>query len=448
MANFDELTGLPNRALFRDRLQRSIVRSRRTGQQFGLMFLDLDRFKNINDSLGHDVGDQLLVQVATRLSTCIRDSDSLARSSVEALADDVFRLGGDEFTILVEDLDGISPVTTIAKRILFALGQPFMIGDHELYVSASIGITVFTNDGTDPDGLIKQADLAMYRSKELGRDTYSFFDSGLNYQAIHRHELEVKLRHALERDEFLLHYQPKADLATGKVTGVEALIRWQPAGDTLIGPDHFIPLLEETGMIVAVGAWALRESCIQMMKWEHAGARPISLAVNLSARQFRQHDLVGHIAQVLEDTGFAASRLEIELTESMLIADTDAVMQTMAGLVKMGVRIAIDDFGTGHSSLSYLKRFNLNTLKIDRSFVKNAPDDPEDGAIAIAVIALGHGLGLRVVAEGVENAAQRDFLRRQGCDEFQGYFLSRPIEANAFASWFKEHEASPQIKAA
>ena len=443
MANFDSLTGLPNRTLFRDRLHQAMARSRRTGHQFALMFLDLDRFKHINDSLGHDIGDKLLVAVAQVLGSCVRDTDSVAHSS-----EGVLRLGGDEFTILVEDLESPAPVALIARRILEALGCAFTIGDHELYISASVGITMFVNDGTDLDGLIKQADLAMYRSKELGRDTFFFFDADLNQEAGARHVLETKLRRALERDEFRLHYQPKADMATGRVTGVEALLRWQPAGEALVGPDQFIPLLEETGLIVPVGAWAFREACAQMMRWQHDGMRPITLAVNLSDRQFRQQDLLGHIAQVLKETGFCASRLEIELTESMLIADTHAVLQIMEGLHTMGVRIAIDDFGTGHSSLSYLKRFNVDTLKIDRSFVKDTPDDAEDSAIAIAVIALGHGLRLKVVAEGVETPAQLEFLRAQGCDEVQGYLLSRPVDADAFARWFAMRELAPQPVAA
>ena len=443
MANFDSLTGLPNRTLFRDRLQQAIVRSRRSGRKFALMFLDLDRFKNINDSLGHDVGDKLLVAVAEVLASCVRGTDSLSHGGGAAgPVEGVFRLGGDEFTVLVEDLDGTAPVAAIARRILETLGRAFMIGDHELYISASIGVTLFVDDGTDLDGLIKQADLAMYRSKELGRDTYFFFDEALNKEAGARHQLENRLRHALEREEFRLHYQPKADLVTGRVTGVEALLRWQPAGEKLIGPDKFIPLLEETGLIVPIGAWAFREACGQMMRWQRSGMRPISLAVNLSARQFRQQDLVGHIAQVLAETGLRASQLEVELTESMLIADTDAVLHIMNGLGKMGVRIAIDDFGTGHSSLSYLKRFNVDTLKIDRSFVKDTPDDPEDSAIATAVIALGHGLRLRVVAEGVETPAQVDFLRAHGCDEIQGYLLSRPLEPDAFVHWFAQHESA------
>ncbi|MBK6850932.1 MAG: EAL domain-containing protein [Burkholderiales bacterium] len=442
MANFDGLTGLPNRTLFRDRLQQAIARSRRSGRPFALMFLDIDRFKTINDSLGHDIGDRLLVAVAGVLAGCVRATDSLARGSDAASPEAVFRLGGDEFTILTEDLADTSSVKTIAERILAALNQPFMIEEHELFTSASIGIALYDgHEDTDMDGLIKQADIAMYRSKELGRDTYFFFDAELDKASSVRHQLESSLRHALERDEFVLHYQPKVDIITGLVTGVEALMRWQPTGQAMVGPDKFIPILEETGLIVGVGAWAFRHACAQMMDWQRRGMRPLRLAVNLSARQFRHQDLVGQIAGVLADTGFAPGLLEIELTETMLIDDTEAVLAIMKGLGAMGVSIAIDDFGTGHSSLSYLKRFDVDTLKIDRSFIKDTPDDAEDSAIAIAVIALGHGLGLKVVAEGVETPAQVDFLRAQGCDELQGYLISRPVDAPAFANWFAEREA-------
>jgi diguanylate cyclase (GGDEF)-like protein len=441
MANFDDLTGLPNRNLFRDRLQQTIVRARRSGRPFALMFLDLDRFKNINDNLGHDVGDRLLMAVSTVLSTCLREIDSVARHAEDTSSEGVFRLGGDEFTILIEEIPGKAAVTVIARRILELLSRPFMLGEHELFISASLGITIYADDGTDLDGLIKQADLAMYRSKALGRDTYFFFDEKLDEEAGHRHQLEAKLRHALERNEFRLHYQPKADLKTGRVTGVEALLRWNTADQAMVGPDRFIPILEETGLIVAVGAWVFREACTQMMAWQGQGMRPIHLAVNLSARQFRHRDLLGQIADVLAETGFDPARLEVELTESMLIDDSESVECVMAGLSAMGVSIAIDDFGTGHSSLRYLKRFHVDTLKIDRSFVKDTPDDPDDSAIAATVIALGHGLGLKVVAEGVETQAQVDFLRSRGCDEIQGYLLSRPVDPVTFARWFARHES-------
>jgi PAS domain S-box-containing protein len=451
LANFDSLTGLPNRSLFRDRLQQAMARSRRSRRPMALMFIDLDRFKNINDSLGHEVGDLLLVEVSKVLSACVRETDSLGlnvapgRSAADGDAHDdgqVFRLGGDEFTVLVEDLTDPEAVATIAKRILETVTKPLMVGEHEIFISASIGITVYTDDGTDLDGLIKQADIAMYRSKELGRDTYFYFNEGLNKEIVARHQLETQLRHALERNEFLLHYQPKADLETGRITGVEALMRWRPAGQSLIGPDKFIPILEETGLIVPTGSWAFREACSQMVSWRRQGMPALNLAVNLSAREFRQPDLIGRMADALAETGFDPTCLEIELTESILIEDSEAVLRILSKLGSMGVKIAIDDFGTGHSSLSYLKRFDVDTLKIDRSFVRDTPGDGEDSAIAIAVIALAHGLGLRVVAEGVETEEQKEFLRAQGCDEMQGYLLSRPVDSVAFAKWFGEYQGA------
>ena len=290
------------------------------------------------------------------------------------------------------------------------------------------------------DTLLKHADLAMYRAKEMGRDTWCFFDERMNQAMSQRHRMEVRLRHALARGEFVLHYQPKADLRSGQVTGVEALLRWQPAGEALVPPDHFIGILEETGLIVAVGAWVFREACRQCMARQAAGMRPIGLAVNLSARQFRHQHLVEQIAEVLRDTGFAAARLEVELTESMLVHDLASAARILAELRAMGVTVAVDDFGTGQSSLRYLKRFAIDALKIDRSFVRDTPDDPEDSAITTAVIALGHGLGLRVVAEGVETPGQLDFLRRHGCDAFQGYLMSRPLDAAAFPGWLAQHD--------
>lgn len=444
MANYDGLTGLPNRTLFRDRLQLALNRSRRSGRPLALMFLDIDRFKNINDSLGHDVGDQLLLAVSRVLAACLRDTDSLAHAGApESRAGEVFRLGGDEFMVLLEDVPGTEAVGAIADRILHVLAQPFQVGEHELFISASIGITVSTSPGVDIDGLIKQADLAMYRSKELGRDTWCFFDEPMNRAAAERHHLEMRLRHALERGEFHLLYQPKADLRSGEVTGVEALLRWTPEGQATVAPDRFISVLEETGLIVPVGDWVLRQACTQMMAWQRAGLPRLRLAVNVSARQFRHHDLAGQVGRVLHDTGLDAAQLEIELTESILIDDSGDVARTMQQFDELGVGIAIDDFGTGQSSLRYLKRFNVDTLKIDRAFVKDTPGSAEDSAIARAVIALGHGLGLNVVAEGVETQEQLDFLRGQGCDQLQGYLLSRPLGPEAFVAWFAAHRAEP-----
>ncbi|MEO8248238.1 MAG: EAL domain-containing protein [Burkholderiales bacterium] len=448
LANYDGLTGLPNRSLFRDRLQQAMARSRRSGKRFALLFLDLDRFKTINDSLGHEIGDKLLVEVGRLLSSCLRDTDSLARATGLTVGRDVFRLGGDEFTVLAEDIGSADGAAAIAERVLAALAGPIQVGPNELFVTASIGITLYPDDETDLDGLIKQADMAMYRSKDLGRDTYYFYNQSLNTDASERHALEVSLRHALARGEFRLHYQPKADLKTGTITGVEALLRWQPAAAALVPPDRFIPLLEETGLIVPVGLWVIRQSCEQMMAWQLAGLPAMSLAVNLSARQFRQQDLLEQIARILQETGFDPTLLEVELTESILIEDSESVLRIMASMCEMGVQVAIDDFGTGHSSLSYLKRFNVDTLKIDRSFVRDTPDDAEDSAIAIAVIALAHGLGLKVVAEGVENERQAKFLRDQGCDEMQGYLLSRPLDADSLGQWLGQRRPGSHTRPA
>ena len=447
LANFDGLTGLPNRTLFRDRLKQALARSLGSSRQLALMFLDVDRFKIINDSLGHDVGDQLLVAMSSVLANCLRESDSIARNDRPSVVGEVFRLGGDEFMILAEDVNG-TEAAAIARRILSALARPIRVGEHELFITASIGITLNPGSSVDLDGLIKQADMAMYRSKELGRDTFCFFEERMNLAATQRHELEVQLRQALERGEFQLHYQPRAHIQTGQVIGVEALLRWKRPGQALVAPDQFIAILEETGLIVPVGVWVFREACGQMMKWQSAGMPPLQVAVNVSARQFRHPELVRQIADVLDETGFDADLLEVELTESMLIDDSEVVARTMAELGSMGVSIAIDDFGTGQSSLRYLKRFNVDTLKIDRSFVTDTPVDPEDSAIVEAVIALGHGLGMKVVAEGVETQAQLDFLCAHGCDELQGYLLSRPISADAFAEWFVRHGVQAPMAAA
>jgi diguanylate cyclase (GGDEF)-like protein/PAS domain S-box-containing protein len=441
LANFDSLTALPNRSLFRDRLQHAMARSRRGNRPLALMFLDLDRFKNVNDSLGHEVGDQLLVAVAGVLAGCLRETDVLGRFEPGTTEHGVYRLGGDEFTVLVEDFKSAPELTRIAQRILNGLSQPFVIGVNELFISASIGIAVYRDNATTLDELIKQADMAMYRAKEMGRDTFFFYNEKINKEASGRHQIESSLRHALARDEFRLHYQPKIDIATGLVTGVEALLRWWPAGGDIIGPDRFVPILEETGLIVSVGAWAIKTAFAQMIQWQCSGMRPISLAVNLSARQFRRQNLIEDIATALLETHFDPNLLEIELTESMLIEDTEAVVRIMTALRSLGVRIAIDDFGTGHSSLTYLKRFDVDTLKIDRSFIRGMPGDVDDSAIATAVIALGHSLHMKVVAEGVETQAQVDFLRARGCDEIQGYLLSRPLEPDAFAAWFAERES-------
>ena len=436
LANYDSLTGLPNRILFRDRLAQAMERARRSQRSMGLMFLDLDRFKVINDSLGHEVGDLLLRHVGELLTRSLREVDTVAHDADES-GITVSRLGGDEFTIIVEGVGGADQAAAIAQRILNALIAPFMHDGREIYASASIGISLYPADDTDLDGLIRHTDMAMYRSKDRGRNTYNFYNDNMNASVAARLDLEADLRHALERDEFVLHYQPKADLNTGAITGVEALIRWNRPGQGTVAPDVFISTLEDTGLIVPVGAWVIRTACAEMQSWDRLGLPPLSLAVNLSARQFRQADLAQMIALTLSETGLNASRLELELTESLLMEDNALSSGVLAEFARMGLRVAIDDFGTGHSSLSYLKRFSVDTLKIDRSFVRDTPDDPDDCAITTAIVAIAHSLRLKVVAEGVETKDQLAFLRGLGCDEMQGYLLSRPLPAAQLVAWLQ-----------
>jgi diguanylate cyclase len=440
LANYDSLTGLPNRSKFRECLA-EIVDRRHTvasqGRVNALMFLDLDRFKNINDSLGHEIGDQLLLQVADVISLCVRQTDFLIRNQLTQEELGVFRLGGDEFTVLLEGLPNQDVVETIAQRINLALCQPFQVHEHQLFISGSIGIAMYGAGEIDIDSLIKQADLAMYRSKALGKDTYTFYSSELQETVATLHNNETALRQALERQEFGLVYQPKANLETGKITGVEALLRWHRADGITIMPDAFIPILEETGLIIPVGFWVIQEACETVIRWDHDGIGGLTVAVNLSARQFRQKDLVEQIEVILKNTGLPAARLEVELTESALFEDTQSVLEIMHKLAALGVSVAVDDFGTGHSSLRYLKRFDVDTLKIDRSFIRDIPSSNEDVRIASAIISLARNMGIKVVAEGVETAEQLTFLRNEGCEEMQGYLLSRPISSVDFIQWMR-----------
>jgi len=434
LANYDSLTGLPNRVLFRDRLALAMARARRQVQPMALMFLDLDNFKVINDSLGHAVGDQLLRHVAETMKGCLRDVDSVVRRGSEE-GFTVSRLGGDEFTVVAEGLASAEDAAVIARRILEALERPYRMLDNELHVSASIGITMFPADDADLDGLIRHTDMAMYRAKAMGRGTYAFYSEELSAEVAARLQLENNLRRAVEQQEFVLFYQPKADLASGRITGVEALVRWACPGRGMVAPDRFIGVLEESGLILPAGAWILRTACEQLAAWDRAGLPRLDLAVNLSARQFGQPLLANFVAQTLQDAGIEPSRLELEVTESLVMEDNEANRNVLAALASLGVRVAIDDFGTGHSSLSYLKRFDIDTLKIDRSFVSELPHDAEDSAIATAIVAMGHSLKMKVVAEGVETEEQAAFLRTLGCDEIQGYLLSRPLPAAQLVEW-------------
>lgn len=417
LAYYDALTGLPNRILLLDRLHQAMLDARRNERLVAVMFLDLDRFKIINDTLGHETGDELIRAVAERLRRCVRASDTLSR------------LGGDEFTAIVADVGHVDAVVQVAQKIIDGLAPPFAIGGRELFVNASVGITLYPLDDNSPEGLLRNADAAMYLAKESGRNNYQFYTTELNRRTARRLTLETALRRALERGEFQLHYQPQIDLGTGRIIGAEALIRWQSPEMGMVPPLEFIPLAEETGLIVAIGEWVLRTACAQMQAWCEAGFEGMRIAVNVSGRQFHNRGLARTVADVLEETRLDPRRLDLELTESLLLHNVNAALDVMGELHGSGAVFSIDDFGTGYSSLSYLKRFPIDTLKIDRSFVSGIPDDTDDVEIVLAVIAMAHGLGIKVIAEGVETAQQLAFLRAHGCDAMQGYYFSKPVPA-------------------
>jgi diguanylate cyclase (GGDEF)-like protein/PAS domain S-box-containing protein len=418
-AYHDMLTGLPNRLLLRDRLSVAMAHAQRRRQHLALMFLDLDHFKLINDTLGHSAGDRLLQDLAQRLSGCIRQDDTVAR------------VGGDEFTLLFPGLGKGLDAVRMAQKVLKSIAQPFFLDGQELHVTASVGIAIYPEDGKDAEGLMSNADGAMYRAKDLGRNNYQLWTSGMNSRALERMALEGRLRRALERDEFVLHYQPIVDLATGAIVGMEALLRWQHPERGLVGPDTFIPVAEDCRLIIPIGEWVLGEACRQLRRWHDQGFTSLRIAVNLSARQFQQQDLAETVEAALRATDLPAQSLELEITESVAMHSAEWTASVLRVLQRMGVRISIDDFGTGQSSLSYLKHFPLTTLKIDRAFVKDIHVNSDGEAIVKAVIALAHVLKLRVVAEGVETAEQIAFLRDVGCEEVQGYFYSQPEPAAA-----------------
>jgi diguanylate cyclase (GGDEF)-like protein/PAS domain S-box-containing protein len=417
LAYHDALTGLPNRLLFTDRLSLAVSQAARHSQHLAVLFLDMDRFKVINDSLGHSLGDRLLQAVAERLLACVREADTVAR------------LGGDEFTLLLPGVAHPADVARVAEKILEALKQPFKLEGRELYCTASMGISLFPEDGADAETLVKNADTAMYRAKEQGRDNYQLYTPAMNASAIERLQLESELRRALSKNELEIHYQPVLDLATGRVYGLEALLRWRHPEKGLLGPSDFISLAEVTGLAVPMSSWILRTACAQARAW-HATHPRLIVAVNLSARQFQQPDLVDTVKSALEDTGLPARSLDLEITETNAMQNAEATVATLRELKALGVRVSIDDFGIGYSSLSYLKRLPIDTLKIDQSFVRDITTDPDDAAIATAVIALAHTLKLRVVAEGVETEEQLAFLTARSCDRMQGYLFSHPLPAD------------------
>ncbi len=426
LAQFDPLTNLPNRALFRDRLEQALKRAKRSAHSVGLMFLDLDHFKDINDTLGHEAGDKLLTAAARRIRDCVRDQDTVAR------------LGGDEFTVILPDITELNDAKRVAKAIGRAMAKPLLIDNHELYVSTSIGISMFPQDGDGPDCLIKSADIALYAAKQKGRSVYEVFESSMTNEMAERVKIATKLRQALERDEFTLHYQPQFDLQNNELTGMEALLRWTNPALGSVPPATFIPLLEETGLITAVGDWVLRSACLQLRAWDEAGLPPTRVAVNLSPRQFRQRNLVTKVEEILSETGTSSDRIQLEITESALLSDSRQNLTTLHGLRELGIKISIDDFGTGFSSLGYLRLFPFDALKLDKSFINAITIDPNGAAIVSAVIALAHSLQLRVIAEGVELTNEFAFLAQQGCDEVQGFLLSRPLDALACGAWMQQ----------
>jgi diguanylate cyclase (GGDEF)-like protein/PAS domain S-box-containing protein len=421
LAQHDYLTDLPNRLLLNDRLTQAISLARRRRKQLAVLFLDVDRFKHINDSLGHLIGDKLLQSVARRLTKCVRGSDTVSRQ------------GGDEFVVLLADVEHATAAGYSAAKILSAQAEKHCISEHDLNVTLSIGISVFPDDGEDAETLIKNADAAMYHAKGNGRDNYQFFKQDMNDRAVERQSLEGSLRQAVARQEFILHYQPKVNLETGAITGAEALIRWLHPARGLLSPKQFVSIAEDSGLIVPIGQWTLREACRQAQAWQNAGLRPTPIAVNISAVEFRSEDFLADLRGILMDTGLDPRYLEIELTESVLVQDIESTMAVLHALKAIGVQLAIDDFGTGYSSLSYLCQFPIDTLKIDQSFVRDIATDTGDATIVSAVIGMGNSLKLRVSAEGVETREQLAFLQAEHCEEGQGFYFSPPVDAQAFA---------------
>lgn len=417
MAGHDALTGLPNRVLLQDRLGKALARARRQQQQVAVMYLDLDRFKHINDSQGHAAGDAMLLEAGQRLTNAVRETDTVSR------------LGGDEFVVVLEGIDDNRTVTARAQGILRALATPFTYKDRELYTAASIGIALYPKDGADTDSLLKHADSAMYQAKEAGRNNVQFYTPELNAEHVRRLEIADGLRHAIENQELELHYQPKIRTGCGQLVGVEALLRWTRADGSRIGPDEFIPIAEDCGMILPIGEWVLHQACQQIVGWRERGYPDMRVSVNLSARQFKNQDIIQVVQRVLEKTGCTPQALELEITESVLMERPDKVTNILRALNDMGIRLSIDDFGTGYSSLSYLRNFPIHELKIDRSFIEDIVHDESHAAIVKAIISLAHSMKLKVLAEGVETQEQLDYLRAEKCDHLQGYFFSRPVPA-------------------
>ncbi len=425
LAYHDALTILPNRHLLHDRLQQALAQSKRSGKLAALLFLDLDGFKRINDTLGHGIGDLLLKSVAKRLKTTVRQVDTVAR------------LGGDEFTIVLLEINHAQDAKDVAQKILKVISQPYKIEEHELFVTASVGISIYPDDGSDIESLIRKADIAMYRAKGQGKNNYQVYNLSMDAKFFERLTLENSLRKAVENEELVAYYQPQVDLRTGEITGVEALVRWQHQKFGLVPPDKFIPLAEETGVILEIDEWMMKTACRQIKNWEREGIANIRVAVNLSTRQFRQKNLTEKVAQILNDSAVQPKNLCLEITENEVMHNIETTVEILQALKKMGVLLSLDDFGTGYSSLSYLKRFPIDILKIDRTFVNGIPSDRDDTAISTAIVVLAHSMELKVIAEGVEKSEQIAFLQSLQCDEIQGFYFSRPLNAETVTDLLK-----------
>jgi diguanylate cyclase (GGDEF)-like protein/PAS domain S-box-containing protein len=430
LAQHDGLTDLPNRMLLMDRVNQAIARARRNGTRAAVMYLDLDGFKRINDSLGHAVGDKVLQSIATRLLSCVRSSDTVSR------------MGGDEFVVLLSEISHAADASITARKILAALTSAHIVDEANLHITASIGLSTYPDDGEDADTLFKKADAAMYQAKETGRNNYRFYTTEMNVRAIERQAIEAELCLALERNEFELHYQPKISLETGEITGVEALLRWAHPERGLLPPAQFIPIAEDCGLILPIGRWVLREACRQVTDWRDAGLQVAAVSVNVSALEFRSGDFIEGLRAILKETRLDPSYLELELTETVLMQRAESTTTVLRALKSIGVRLAVDDFGTGYSSLSYLKKFPIDSLKIDRSFVRDITADTDDATIVSAVITMAKSLRKRVIAEGVETEDQINLLRSCGCDEAQGFYFSRPMAGEHFARLLEMGRAS------
>ena len=442
LAYFDIVTGLPNRAQLLESLEVALERARRDDNRFAVLFLDLDHFKQVNDTLGHDAGDALLQQVATRITQVLRDTDTLARSGEESESHTVARLGGDEFVVLLDAIRQPEDSARVAQRLAGVIREPFTLEGTEVSISTTIGISVFPADGNDADSLLKHADVAMYHAKERGRDGYQFYSRGIHERALERFSLERDLKRAIANDELSLVYQPKMHIDTGKISGCEALVRWTHPERGPVSPAEFIPLAEETGVILPLGQWVLESACKQMREWHEQGIADFGVAVNCSAVQFTRGNMEEELEAALKSSGLSSSSLEVELTESLLLQNIEAGILSLERMKALGVRVSIDDFGTGFSSLGYLKRLPVDKLKIDRCFVEDLAVDPGDAAIVAAVTRLSHDLGLTVVVEGVETPEQFAMLEGFDCDEAQGYLISKPLAAEEFAAWVTRHRSA------